>query len=230
MHALPWTWKAQSPKETDRLRIDKLTIYCGDKMLEPYGTGSDWLDKTTNYVFRGPINHNGDPNSRFCFGQSMQTLTLREQVHPSPEGASTAAILIWPQMFGVSPTTQKVRTFTIRQALQLKDRIWTGMRMDYMANYVVISPVLFHEMFHAAMSHAPSKQLLVNVAHAVSLIDDLAVLPYNGVHEVYPFDECKTKDFFINLWNPNSHMFFCLCKSIYLLFESKLSLSCSTFV
>jgi hypothetical protein len=27
---IPWAWTAQAPRNTDRLRIDKLTLYCGD--------------------------------------------------------------------------------------------------------------------------------------------------------------------------------------------------------
>jgi hypothetical protein len=158
MQGLPWTWKAQSPRNVDRLRIDKLTIYCGDKMLRPYGITNEWIDITTHYVFKTPVHHNGNPASRFCdVGALMVVLSVREQVRPSPEGVTISVVLMCPQVFDVQPLTGRKRIFTVRQALQLQNQIWLGMPMTYMADVIFISPVLFHEMFHAAMAHAPSK-------------------------------------------------------------------------
>jgi hypothetical protein len=83
---LPWAYADQSPTTVDRLRIDRLTIYCGDKMLAPYGPTHYWFDKQTNYVFAGSALHNGNPNAHLCDqGQYMDTLTGRNQVRPGFE-------------------------------------------------------------------------------------------------------------------------------------------------
>jgi hypothetical protein len=149
---LPWRREGQSPRTVDRLKVDKLTLYCGDKMLTPTGEGNHWFDTQTNYVYLSNKWHYGDPTAEFCnAAYHMVTLLHRDQVHP-PAQASDQIVLvvICPVML------DRTRAFTVHQALE-QGRIYFGQSLNEISEMVTLSLMLFHEMFHAALSDLYSK-------------------------------------------------------------------------
>jgi hypothetical protein len=158
---LPWQKKDQSPRTVDRLKTDKLNLYCGDKMLTPTGEGNHWFDTQTNYVYTGEHWHYGDPTAQFCNArqgmdtrQGMVTLIYRDQVHPPARASDMIAVVV------ICPVLlDKTRAFTVQKALA-EGRIYLGQSLNEIAEVVTLSLLLFHEMFHAALSDLYSKYSL----------------------------------------------------------------------
>jgi hypothetical protein len=171
---VPWKLATQSPADTDHLRIDRLTIYCGDHMLVPYtskdGLDYGWLDTSSYYVFLGPA-HIGVPNPRFCSPKMlMLALTLRERISPPQAGDDFAVIIICPLMLAATPADSPGRgrkvAYNVQQALQavpnphtghLGPRIPLGTHIDIIAEFHIMSPTLFHELFHVTLNTLGSK-------------------------------------------------------------------------
>jgi hypothetical protein len=154
---VPWDLTPQSPRGPGRLDIDKLTIYCGDKMLVPDGDKNKWFNGQTQHVIEGgDHHHHGDAEQRFCrLGDSMVSLWT---THPEEEEPKSGRIVIICEGFFESRSfdTRQVRAATVREAIA-QNRLNLGMPMDWISREVVLSPFFLHEMFHVALDHAGSK-------------------------------------------------------------------------
>jgi hypothetical protein len=130
-------------------------------MLVPYQNANLWFDTVTNYVFAGSTLHNGDPNKHFCDpGFYMTTLTGRNQANPAPSPDNQwSVVVICPKTFDVSPFTGEKLWFTVLEAMQ-NQRIALGQHMDFISQEIAIAPMLFHEMFHAALGEEGSMWLI----------------------------------------------------------------------
>jgi hypothetical protein len=178
-------------------------------MFRPKGNQNVWQDQITGYEFSyADSYHYGDATKRIC--PPTGNMVLLNLVDPKP-GANaqsvTVVVICHYFLVGISPVTGAVRTATVREALTL-GRIPLGMSMDDI-NGAALSPSMFHEMFHAAMGSSGSKSFL---EYGLAVTKCLAVLPLGNMPEKYPFEECAALSFYYSVINPNSHMFFALCK------------------
>jgi hypothetical protein len=130
-----------------------LTIYCGGKNFYPFEYGHEWFDSHTAYVFlrRDGPPHNRIPQAQFCeAGDVMETLTNDHLNDPVfRDGGRVAAIVLCePLLVASAQSLNGIRPFgTIYQALS-QNAIDFGQHLDNMA---IMSPMLFHEMFHVAI-------------------------------------------------------------------------------
>jgi hypothetical protein len=161
---IPWDEKKQS-SGLYYLRKDELTIYCGDKMFVPDGAQFDWLDERSLYLFmrQSPIAkpHSEDPYKRFCDTPIMTTLMDNQIRQPSLlPGERTAVIVICPVMLDMLPAPFNRRpTGSLDLALQRSELTWNTF-MDDLTKGLIVSPPLFHELFHVAADLESNKQPL----------------------------------------------------------------------
>jgi hypothetical protein len=158
----PWTEKRDQSKGPDYLQTDILTIYCGDAMLVPYGEGFDWLDLRSDYIFyRVPRNgrpHGGNRRRRFCDEQHMTTIPVTHIRWPQlPATDPIAVIIICPPLLDIRPDVGRRPTGSLEKALQRRE-LPLNTHMDRIVD-LVVSPTLFHELFHVAVRE-DSKQFL----------------------------------------------------------------------
>jgi hypothetical protein len=212
LERVPWELVDQSPPDTDYLYSDRLTLYCGDDMLVPDEHEYQWRDERTNYVFWGP-EHKGDPDARFCEpGKLMYTLTHRGVIYPPQQDDDDTAVVIicntvWVPMPEDGIGRGHAMAYDVQQALEpvpnvdtgeLEPRFTLGAHMTDICE-LIISPSLFHEMFHVGLNSLGMLPQLDNEGKEIP--------------EVYTFEKCDGLPFETAVWNPETFMLYGLCES-----------------
>jgi hypothetical protein len=133
-------------------------------MLEPVGDRNVWRDIYTGYeLVVQSRRHNGDPKAKFCKSDDSMSYWTLTKPSLGAEAQPVGIVLICRLfLLKPSPLTGYVPTGTIREA-EARDRIELGMTMDFISREIALSPILFHEMFHAAMDESSTKLPLPDI-------------------------------------------------------------------